>query len=103
VYQKPSRAMFVTKTDWSLEGEILRITDSFVRNHEYGNIFQSTGLFKFHGKVTNRDPFVITVYEKEDLVGTLFSVIQKEAGLLRRYFSRRCIVEGGCKLCHFPY
>ena len=68
----------------------------FVFNHPKGNIFQTPEIYEVYENTKNYEPMLLVVFDdKNEILGTLLSVIQKEhSGLLGR-FSSRAIIWGG--------
>lgn len=69
--------------------------EEFVWHHPQGNFFQSIKAFRFFQAINVYEPILIVAVEGEEIVGSLLSVVMKEGGGLKGYFSRRCIVWGG--------
>jgi serine/alanine adding enzyme len=67
----------------------------FLLGHPDGNFFQSPECFSFFSSVSNYSPVLFYTIENEVMTGCLLAVIIREESLLKKYFSRRCIVWGG--------
>jgi len=68
----------------------------FVYNHPNGNIFQTPEMFEVYESTKNYEPvFLAIVNEKDEILGTLLAVIQKEHSGILGEFSSRAIIFGG--------
>jgi len=68
----------------------------FVNNHPHGNIFQTPEMFEVYQNTKKYEPvFVAIINEKEEILGTLLAVIQKEYSGLLGNFTARAIIFGG--------
>jgi len=68
----------------------------FVYDHPYGNIFQTPEMFEVYQNTKNYEPvFLAVVNEKDEILGTLLAVIQKEYSGLLGNFTARSIIWGG--------
>lgn len=76
----------INKCDWA----------DFVKNHPQGNIFQSPEMYQVYQKTKNYEPvFLAVTDDKNEVLGTLLAVIQKEHGGFLGMFSARSIIIGG--------
>ena len=64
-------------------------------SHPEGNYFQSKFLFDFYNTIKNHSPFYIIILYDNQIVGILLGVIKIESGVIKKHFSKRCIIEGG--------
>lgn len=69
--------------------------EKFVLDHPQGNVFQTPQMFAVYSTTKNYSPIVIACYKKNDLVGILLAVIQKEYKGILGKFSARSIIWGG--------
>ena len=68
----------------------------FVFNHPHGNIFQTPEMYEVYENTKNYEPvFLATVNEKDEILGTLLAVIQKEYSGFLGNFTARSIIFGG--------
>ncbi|MFC2081488.1 hypothetical protein ACFLR8_04690, partial [Bacteroidota bacterium] len=68
----------------------------FVNEHPNGNPFQHPSIFKVWFETSGYKPvFLIGRDDNDTIRALLLAVIQQESGLLKKYFSRRCIITGG--------
>lgn len=73
-------------TKWSL----------FVSQHPYGNIFQTPEIYQVYRNTPKYEPIILSIVnEKDEILGILLSVIQKEHSGLLGCFSARSIAIGG--------
>lgn len=68
--------------------------DHFVNLNPNGNFFQTLKAFDFYKSVENHEPYLIIAHEEDVIIGSLLAVFMKEKGIIKGYFSRRCVVEG---------
>lgn len=69
---------------------------SFVYNHPNGNIFQTPEMYEVYKNTKNYEPiFLAVIDEKEEILGTLLAVIQKEYSGFLGSFTARSIIYGG--------
>ena len=59
------------------------------------SLFQSDDFYSFLNDTEILYPFVFTVCRKEQEVGRIQGFVQREGGGIKRYFSRRAIINGG--------
>ena len=59
------------------------------------SIFQSEGYLQFLAKTGTLEPFHVSVYREKREVGVIQGYIQKDGGLIKRFLSRRAIINGG--------
>jgi len=70
--------------------------DKFVLNNPNGNIFQTPEMFEVYKNTKNYEPvFLAVVNEKDEILGTLLAVIQKEYSGFFGNFTARSIIWGG--------
>ena len=69
-----------------------------VENSNCGSWFQTPEAFDFYSSLSFLQPFVFGVAEKEELTGVISGFIQADGGPVKRFFSRRAIVNGGALL-----
>lgn len=68
----------------------------FVYDHPYGNVFQTPEMFEVYKNTENYEPiFLAVVNEKDEILGTLLAVIQKEYSGILGNFTARSIIWGG--------
>lgn len=67
----------------------------FVKNHPYGNIFQTPQIVELYKETKNYNPVVLIAEDEVNILGVLVGVIQKEFKGILGYFTARCIVYGG--------
>ena len=69
-----------------------------VENSSCGSWFQTPEAFDFYSSLSFLQPFVFGVAENDELTGVISGFIQAEGGLIKRFFSRRAIINGGAIL-----
>ena len=70
--------------------------NDFICNHPHGNIFQTPEMYEVYHKTIKYEPvFLAVVNGKDEILGTLLSVIQREYSGLLGNFTARSIVHGG--------
>jgi len=68
----------------------------FVYNHPHGNVFQTPEMYEVYQNTKNYEPvFLKVVNSKDEISGTLLSVIQKESSGVLGNFTARSIIQGG--------
>jgi predicted N-acyltransferase len=68
----------------------------FIYRHPQGNIFQSPEMYDVYKKTDKYEPLCLAVInDRNDILGILVSVIQKEYGGLIAKFTTRAVVWGG--------
>ena len=67
----------------------------FVSNHPYGNVFQTPMMYEAYLKTNGYTPLIFIAYQDNNIVGVLLSVLIKESGFIKGYFSSRSIITGG--------
>jgi len=68
----------------------------FVYNHPNGNVFQTPEMFEVYNNTKNYEPvFIAIVNEKDEILGTLLAVTQKEYSGILGNFTARSIICGG--------
>jgi serine/alanine adding enzyme len=68
----------------------------FVSNHPHGNIFQTPEMYEVYKQTKNYEPLFFSVFnEKDEIIGSLLAVIQKEHSGILGHFSSRSIIWGG--------
>jgi lipid II:glycine glycyltransferase (peptidoglycan interpeptide bridge formation enzyme) len=73
-----------------------QLWSDFVENHPQGNIFQTPDMYEIYLRAKNYEPIIIIATDdKNDIVGVLLAVIQKEHSGILGYFSTRSIIWGG--------
>ena len=82
---------------YKIATEIDRIKWSeFVYNHPNGNIFQPPDMYEVYQNTKNYEPvFLSVVNNKDEILGTLLAVIQKEYSGVLGKFTARSIIHGG--------
>lgn len=66
----------------------------FVHSHPKGSVFQTSEMYECY-MYSGSLPHIIVVEENKNIVGILLSVLLKEKGAFRGYFSARSIITGG--------
>ena len=69
-----------------------------VESSVYGSWFQTPAAFDFYSSVSTLQPFVYGVAENDELKGVVCGYITADGNRLKRYFSRRAIIQGGVLL-----
>lgn len=69
--------------------------DALYRHSTTATVFQSQDFLRFIETLDGWEPFALGVTESGVLKGVMVGIIQHEGGALRRFFSRRAIVNGG--------
>ena len=69
-----------------------------VENSNCGSWFQTPEAFDFYSSLSFLQPFVFGVAENDELTGVISGFIQADGGPVKRFFSRRAIVNGGALL-----
>ena len=69
-----------------------------VENSSCGSWFQTPEAFDFYNSLGFLQPFVFGVAENDELTGVISGFIQADGGLIKRFFSRRAIINGGAIL-----
>ena len=69
-----------------------------VENSNCGSWFQTPEAFDFYSSLSFLQPFVFGVSENDKLTGVISGFIQADGGPVKRFFSRRAIVNGGALL-----
>lgn len=83
----------VIRIEQNLDPSIWKV---FLNNHPHNNIFQTVEMFEIYQKTNYYEPVIVTaVNEKNELLGILLTIIQKENGGWSGKFSARSIVWGG--------
>ena len=68
----------------------------FVYDHPHGNIFQTPEMHEVYKNTKNYEPvFLAVVNNKDEILGTLLAVIQKEYSGVLGNFTARSIIQGG--------
>ena len=68
----------------------------FVFNHPNGNIFQTPEMYEVYQNTKNYEPvFLAVVNNRDEILGTLLAVIQKEYSGVLGNFTARSIIQGG--------
>jgi serine/alanine adding enzyme len=75
--------------------EQLQQLDEFVFTQNNTSFFQSSAAFHFFETVDNYTPQIITIQQKEEIVGSLLFFEIKEGKGPKGFFSRRSIIIGG--------
>ena len=69
---------------------------SFVYDHPNGNIFQTPEMYEVYKNTKNYEPiFLAVIDDKNEILGTLLAVIQKEYSGFLGSFTARSIIYGG--------
>ena len=69
---------------------------SFVYEHPNGNVFQTPEMYKVYKNTKNYEPiFLAVINDKNEILGTLLAVIQKEYSGFLGNFTARSIIFGG--------
>jgi len=69
---------------------------SFVYDHPNGNVFQTPEMYKVYKNTKNYEPiFLAVINDKNEILGTLLAVIQKEYSGFLGNFTARSIIFGG--------
>jgi len=69
--------------------------ERFVYNHPHGNFFQTPRVYKFLQGFPAYNPYFVSAWRGDELVGLFQAFRQKEGNGLKGYLSRRTIVYGG--------
>ncbi len=69
--------------------------DDLLQQSPYSNFFQSRQCYTFLQATGCLLPFVVSVREDDQLKGVMLGFIQQEGGKLKRFFSRRAIINAG--------
>jgi len=69
-----------------------------IENSASSSWFQTPEAYDFYSSLNFLQSFVFGVAENDKLTGIVSGFIQSEGGILRKYFSRRAIVNGGALL-----
>ena len=69
-----------------------------VENSNCGSWFQTPEAFDFYSSLSFLQPFVFGVSENDKLSGVISGFIQADGGPVKRFFSRRAIINGGALL-----
>lgn len=85
----------IVKELTNANNEELSKIEYYVSNHPGKNFFQSTFAYKLYKQVENHDPCLLYVEKNGKIIGSLNAVFLKEPGVVKGFFSKRCIVEGG--------
>lgn len=80
-----SKIELIDKEEW----------DSFVKNHPFGNVFQTRYMYDVYTNTAYSKPIVLCCYNDQKIVGVLVAVIQTEFTNFFRYFTSRSIIFGG--------
>ena len=68
----------------------------YVLTHVNGNIFQSPEMYKVYKDTKKYEPvFLAVINEKEEILGVLLAIIQKEYNGILGNFTARSIIFGG--------
>ena len=69
---------------------------SFVYDHPNGNVFQTPEMYEVYENTKNYEPiFLAVINDKNEILGTLLAVIQKEYSGFLGNFTARSIIFGG--------
>ncbi len=69
--------------------------DKLMENSPYANFFQSRHCYDFFSKVGCFEPFVVGISGNGSVRGIITGYIQSDGGRLKRYMSRRAIINAG--------
>lgn len=69
--------------------------NAFVAHHPDGNVFQTPMMYNAYLNTPGYEPYVFIAYQDNVIVGVLLSVVIKEYGLIKGFFSARSVIIGG--------
>ncbi len=69
--------------------------NKFLKQHAHANIFQSPEMLQLYLKIKKYEPIIVLIMNKEEVVASLVSVIQKESQGIIGKLSARSIIWGG--------
>jgi hypothetical protein len=72
-----------------------RAWERFVREHPSGTVFQEPRMYDVCKATTHYEPVVVACFDRQDLIGILLAVIQREYNGFLGKFSARSIIWGG--------